>query len=139
MTPGRGRISCGFNATIYPDTLNQVPMLTRWAQSHMDVVHTMVYILFRQAKFDPQFDYFVGGRRIDPEEASRLRYLLGESSNYRNVMTREVVDLIREANPEYEPCAFLNSSLDGKFTQMAAGNSNRPVRIRFWAIWTENL
>ena len=127
---GEGRISCGFNATIYPDTLNQVPMLTRWAQSHMDVVHTMVYILFRQAKFDPQFEYFVGGRRIDPKEAARLRYLIGESSDYRDIMTREVVAMIREANPEYEPCAFLNSSLDGNSPKWLLGiRVGRPDKI----------
>lgn len=127
---GEGRISCGFNATIYPDTLNEIPMLTRWAQSHMDVVHTMVYILFRQASFDPQFDYFVGGRQIDPEEAASLRYLLSDSSNYRNIMTQEVVDLIRETNPDYEPCAFLNSSLDGNSPKWLLGiRIGRPDKI----------
>ncbi len=109
---GKGRISCGFNATIYPDTLKDIPMLTRWCQEHMDLVHTMVYILFRQARVEPQFDYFVDGRPMDPAEAAHLRYLPENPAAHRDIMSQEVVDLIREVAPQYEPCAFLNSNQD---------------------------
>ncbi len=127
---GDGTISCGFNATIYPDTLCHVPMLTRWAQRHMGLVHTMVYILFRQATVDPQFHYFVGGEKIDPSAFTGLRYLAEDSRGYRNIMAQEVVDLIREANPEYEPCAFLNSSLDGNAVKWLLGiRAGRPDKI----------
>ncbi|MCP4575707.1 MAG: radical SAM protein [Deltaproteobacteria bacterium] len=127
---GHGRISCGFNATIYPDTLKDIPMLTRWGQAHMDVVHTMVYILFRQARVAPQFDYFVEGRQIDPAKAGHLRYLAEEGTNHRDIMSQEVVDLIREVAPEYEPCAFLNSNQDPNAVKWLLGvRAGGPDRI----------
>ncbi len=114
---GQGRVACSFNATIYRDTLADVPMLTRWARDHMDLVQTMVYILFRSLNQDEEdWDVFVGGRKLSADD------LLGELVYKRqdpetavdDVHTQEVADRIREASPEYEPCAFLNGTADSR-------------------------
>jgi len=110
---GRGRVSCSFNATIYRDTLKDIPALTRWAQEHIDLVQTLVFILFRLAKVDPRFDYCVAGRKLDPSEAELLRYNVDHDAAYEDVVVPEVVEKIREACPTYEPSAFLNSNQDG--------------------------
>ena len=60
---GKGRIACSFNATIYRDTLDEIPMLVHWAQKHIDVVNTMVFILFRSAKAKSGYDGFVHGQQ----------------------------------------------------------------------------
>ena len=39
---GSGKIACSFNATIYCDTLPDIPILTKWAQDNIDIVQTMV-------------------------------------------------------------------------------------------------
>jgi organic radical activating enzyme len=106
---GEGRIACAFNATIYSDTLPDIPILAQWAQDHLDVVQTMVYILFRSA--DPQvgFDTFVNGAPVDP---ALLVYHLDNLGKYKDVMSQDVADQIRQVIPDYEPCAFLNGTED---------------------------
>lgn len=47
MLADAGDIACSFNATITAKTLKEVPALVRWAGKHADIVHTMVFILFR--------------------------------------------------------------------------------------------
>jgi pyruvate-formate lyase-activating enzyme len=106
---GRGRMVCALNATIYRDTLEDVPMLARWAQDHMDVVNSLVYILFRSEKRDAAFDKYVRGEKVD---TTRLTYQLDHMEDHVDVVTQEVVDQIRTVCPGYEPCAFLNGTAD---------------------------
>lgn len=106
---GRGRIACAFNATIYRDTLDQVPMLARWAQDHMDVVNSMVFILFRSARKVGDFDAYVAGRLVDLGE---LVYHLEHQERHHDIVAQEVVDRLRDAYPDYEPCAYLNGTED---------------------------
>jgi uncharacterized Fe-S cluster-containing radical SAM superfamily protein len=106
---GAGKIACAFNATIYRDTLPDIPVLTTWAQDNMDIVQTMVYILFRSAKSQTGFDAFVNGAPVDPKQ---LVYQLDHQEEHQDVMSQEVVDMIRQALPDYEPCAFLNGTED---------------------------
>jgi molybdenum cofactor biosynthesis enzyme MoaA len=42
-----GDISCAFNATVYEDTLKDVPEVVAWGQKHIDIVHILVFIAFR--------------------------------------------------------------------------------------------
>ncbi len=122
---GEGKICCAFNATIYRDTLKDIPLLTQWAQAHMDIVNTMVYILFRTAR-GSSFDAFVQGQPVDP---SSLVYHQEHLDSYADVTAQEVVDQIREASPEYEPYAFLNSNEDPRTTKwllsLCVGDNNK--------------
>lgn len=106
---GSGKIACSFNATIYRDTLPDIPILTKWAQDNIDIVQTMVYILFRSAKSQPDINAYVSGEQVD---YGQLVYQLDQFEDHSDVMTQEVVDQIRKASPEYEPCAYLNSTED---------------------------
>ena len=106
---GGGKVACAFNATIYRDTLDDVPMLTRWAQEHMDTVQTMVFILFRSAKAQAGFDCFAGGKPVDVHD---LVYQLDHMEQHKDIVAQEVVDKIREIDPAFEPCAYLNGTED---------------------------
>lgn len=122
----QGRVACAFNATIYRDTLADIPMLTRWAQDHMDLVQTMVYILFRSAKRRQGFSYYAGGRLID---AGDLVYQLDHMEAHKDILTQEVVDAIRRIDPDFEPCAYLNGTEDPRSMKwlltLRVGNKNR--------------
>ena len=109
---GNGRISCSFNVTVYPDTIEDVAALTRWAQEHIDLVHTLVFILFRSLKVDDRFDCYVAGRKLDPGEVNMLRYNLSQAAVYEHVTIPEVVEGSK-ACPTYQASAFLNSNQDG--------------------------
>lgn len=106
---GRGRIACAFNATIYRDTLDEVPMLARWAQQHMDIVHSMVFILFRSARKRGGLNAYVRGRRVD---VGRLVYRLEHQEDHHDIVAHEAVDALRTAYPDYAPCAYLNGTED---------------------------
>lgn len=106
---GKGRIACSFNATIYPDTLDQVPMLTDWAQEHINIVNTMVFILFRSVRPKSRFDGFVCGEKVDVEE---LVYQLDTKEVPRDILAQEAVDQIRRSYPEFQPSGYLNGTED---------------------------
>jgi len=71
MAASVGGLSCAFNSTVYQDTLDHVPDLVQWAQDHIDIVHTMVFIAYRQATSQTH-DYYRGGEKIDP---AKLKYV----------------------------------------------------------------
>jgi hypothetical protein len=125
---GQGQIATAFNATIYRDTLPDIPILTRWAQDHMDIVHTMVYILFRTIKARAGYDTFVHGQQVDP---TKLVYQHDHQEQHQDVVAQEIADQIRAASPEYEPCAFLNGTEDPRamkwLLSMSVGDHGQPL------------
>jgi organic radical activating enzyme len=105
MLAEAGNISCSFNSTVYEDTMKYIPEMTRWAHEHIDIVHVMVFILYR-AVDNNQVDYYLGPKKID----------MGELVYNEDVPTRtdikapEIVELIKTEYPDFEPCAYLNGS-----------------------------
>nr|HML62204.1 radical SAM protein [Solidesulfovibrio sp.] len=106
---GEGKIACSFNATIYRDTLADIPMLTRFAHEHIDIIQTMVFILFRSARKKNNFDVFANGRPVD---VGNLVYQLDNQETHQDLVSQEIADAIRLAYPEHEPCAYLNGTED---------------------------
>lgn len=102
-----GGILTSFNSTVYGETLDEVPGMVDWAQRHMDVVHTMVFITYREAILNDRYDYFVRGEKVD---ASKLVYTQDEGQERIDIDAREVVAKIRERHPDFAPCAYLNGT-----------------------------
>ena len=101
-----GGIACSFNATISDKTAHQIPSMVRWAQKHADIVHTMVFILFRSPSITGDFDFFANGEKIEMNNTYKETEWGGQSY----VMAPDIVDKIREADPMYEPAAYLNGT-----------------------------
>ncbi len=108
MLASVGDVSCSFNATIYPETLKYLPELAQWGQKHIDLVHVMVFILYRMAILDKGFDAFAGEKKVDFGEIEYSKY-----DDYRrtDITSPEAVEEIRKAYPDFQPCAFLNGTL----------------------------
>ncbi len=64
MLAEAGGISCSFNATITDRTVKEIPDMVSWSQQHADIVHTMVFILFRSPDLTGDFDLVVNGERV---------------------------------------------------------------------------
>ncbi|MCU0365097.1 MAG: hypothetical protein MUE93_05435 [Ignavibacteriaceae bacterium] len=47
MLADEGNISCAFNSTVYEDTMQYIPEMVKWAHKNIDIVHVMVFILYR--------------------------------------------------------------------------------------------
>lgn len=101
-----GGLSCAFNSTVYEDTLHYTPEMVAWAQKHIDIVHVMVFILYRAAAPQLPFDWYAGGRKID------MNALVYSESKERKIdlKSTDVVKEIRKKFPEFTPCAYLNGT-----------------------------
>ena len=109
MLAKAGGIACSFNSTVSEKTLSEIPALVRWAQGHADIVHTMVFILFRSPALGGDFELFAQGQRIPVDDAT---YKLTQWGGERVLHSPDAVEKIREGDPLYEPCAFLNGTAD---------------------------
>jgi len=122
-----GGLSCAFNATVYEDTLQYVPELVQWAQDHIEMVHVMVFIAYRDAVLDGEFDYYAGGKRIDPKP---LVYAVPVKEQRDDITSREVVAKIRERFPDFAPAAYLGGTEDpDSFKWLMAGRIGTRERI----------
>ena len=107
MVAAEGDISVAFNATIFRHTLCDVPVMMDWAHQHIDVVHGMVFVLFRTTRA-AEHDYFAGGQPVDVEKP----IYFGQARNPSPIMADEVVATIRERHPEFEPSSYLGGTHD---------------------------
>jgi len=101
-----GGMSCSFNATVYPETLHYVPELTKWAQQHIDIVNVMVFIIYRMAILDKNYDFYAGDKKVEFD----IAYSKKDDERRTDINSPEVVDEIRKAYPDFMPCSFLNGT-----------------------------
>lgn len=105
MLAEAGGISCAFNSTVYEDTMKYVPKMVKWAEKHIDIVHVIVFILYRAVN-NKDLDYYSGLQKI---EMGDLVY--NEDPETRaDIQAPEIVELIRTEYPDFDPCAYLNGS-----------------------------
>lgn len=106
-----GGIGVAFNATVYEDTMQYVPDLVKFAEDHIDLIDVMVFIMYRAAVQEGEFDYFYKGQKID---ASPLVYSVEEKKQRIDINAREMVRKIRERFPDFSPSAYLNGTENPK-------------------------
>lgn len=106
MLAAEGGIACSFNSTVYADTLQYVPELVAWAQKHIDIVHTMVFILFRYVTPDLPYDFYAGDKKIVFDDI----HYHSDKEEVTNLMAPQIVAEIRKKFPDFTPAAFLNGT-----------------------------
>lgn len=102
-----GGLSCAFNSTVYEDTLKYVPDLVQFAQDNIDLVDVMVFIVFRAAVNQGQFDFYRDGKKV---KSDPLVYAVEEAKHRVDISSREVVAAIRERFPDFSPSAYLGGT-----------------------------
>lgn len=102
-----GGLSCAFNSTVYGDTLQYVPDIVEWGQKHIDIVHVLVFIAFRAAVLEKEFDYYAGAEKID---MSPIVYSILDEESRLDLLSNDIVEVIRTRYPDFEPCAYLNGT-----------------------------
>ena len=126
MLASAGGIACSFNSTVYEDTLQHVPEIIRWAQQHIDIVQSMVFIAFRHVVPQLPFDWFAGGQKMDWQT---IPY---HSNNERKVdiLSTDMLAKAREVFPEFTPAAFLNGTEKvDSYKWLLAERVGRPGKI----------
>lgn len=101
-----GGLSCSFNATISEQNLSGVPAIADWAREHADIVGTMVFILYRSPRFGYGLEFRATGGEVD------LHGTYSETSwgGSHPLSAADLMLKIREVDPQYEPCAYLNGT-----------------------------
>jgi pyruvate-formate lyase-activating enzyme len=126
MIAREGGVSCAFNATIHEGNLSEIPKLLEWAAQHIDIVHLMVFILFRTVSFEEDFDYYAGTTRLKMDLIPYSTTIPCE----RSLTSHDVVDEIRLFQPEFSPCAYLNGNEDPTSLKwLMAGRIGTPGKI----------
>jgi len=105
MVAEAGGLSCAFNSTVYEDTMKYIPGMVKWAQEHIDIVHVMVFILYRAVN-NKEFDYYVGPKKID----MKTLVYNDDPPTRADIKAEEVVEILRNEDPNFDPCAYLNGS-----------------------------
>ena len=103
-----GGLSVAFNSTIFRHTLKDVPALVKWAQDNIEIVHSMVFILYRTLRTE-EFDFYAQGKKVEVENELVYKDM---DENPDPLVAQEIVDVIRGADPAYEPCAYLGGTRD---------------------------
>jgi hypothetical protein len=101
-----GGLSCAFNSTVYEDTLESVPDVVAWGAQHIDIVHVLVFIAFRAALINGDFDYYVRGERIELDD---IRYV-ADGQPRVDILSTDILATIQERFPDFRPCAYLNGT-----------------------------
>jgi pyruvate-formate lyase-activating enzyme len=107
MLAEAGELSCAFNSTVYQDTLQFVPEIVEWGQAHIDIVHVLVFIAFRTAVLESRFDYYAGAEKMD---MSSIVYSTVDEEHRPDILSNDIVEMIRTKYPDFEPSAYLNGT-----------------------------
>jgi len=113
MVAKEGGLACSFNQTVSVDTLDQVKDSMAWAQQHPDIVHTMVFILFRTPELFGDFEVHANGVPVDITGTYEKPEWGGDSM----VKAKHVVAKIQELDGDYQPCAYLSGDQDPNSTK----------------------
>jgi hypothetical protein len=102
---GVGSLTCAFNTTIFPDTLDQIPAIVRWAIQNIDRVTVLTLIAVRMISPHTPFDFYIGDTRVDLRE-------MGYHSDvdYRNIEAWEMLQQVRKVAPDFQLCAYLGGT-----------------------------
>jgi Radical SAM superfamily len=105
MAHSVGGLFASFGMTVYPGNLDFVKELVNWANKNIDRVHGLVFIGFRTAALEGGYDYFAGGRSVDPQ----MSYFGGDTTESYLTST-DIYNKIKEDFPHYETSAYMGGS-----------------------------
>ncbi len=100
---------CGFNTTILPETLSEVPDIVEWTIKNIHKVCTNTLIPVRVPREDDPWDLYVRGERIDFKETafSSKKY---KNPSGINLVANDIYMQIQKVIPNFRGNAFLGGT-----------------------------
>ncbi len=117
MVYNEGGMICGYNITIVPDTLKEVPAIVDWATKNMDRVDFCVIIPVRMIHKDDPFDYYAGTEKIDLSKT-----FLGQKKRYKHMTAVDLYEQILKVLPGYEFSSFLGGTVRSNVPKWLIGS-----------------
>lgn len=116
MVKGVGGMICGFNLTVFPDTLKEMPDFISWASRNIDRVQSYTLTALRMVDDSLPFDFYAGGRKID---ISKTVYYSPEP--YKRLMSKDIHEQVRKAVPDFRLSAYLGGTTRPNSLKLAMG------------------
>lgn len=112
-----GGLTCAFNTTIFPDTLEQIPTIVQWAIQNVDRVAVLTLIAVRIISPHSPFDFYAGDTKVN---LSEMGYY--SDVNYRNISASELLQQVHKIVPDFELCAYLGGTALPQSPKWTIGN-----------------
>ncbi len=103
-----GGVLCGYNITIFRNSLAHLPVVIDWARKNIHKVQHVSFIAFRAIPIETKFVYQVGGEKID---VSRFQHIT-QHENEINITSREMFDNLENYYHGYRASAYLQGTAD---------------------------
>ncbi len=102
-----GRIFCSFNSTIYHENFKSIPIIMKWANQHLDKVHSIIFITYRGVPISEDLEYRSGDKKVDVlEELSYTEDALDKI----DITSVNVYNIIKEIQPLYDASGYLGGT-----------------------------
>lgn len=96
-------VQCGFNITITPDTVHELPRILEWARHNIHTVQHLSLIAFRSIPIRDDTTYTVGGRPVD---VTRLQHASAELDRM-GLTTEAMLETLQSHDPGFHPSTYL--------------------------------
>jgi hypothetical protein len=111
-----GGMVCGFNMTIFPDTLEYVPGIVEWALRNVHKVQSYTLTALRLVEADAPFHYYVGGKQIDISDS-----VYYSPVQYKKLMFSDLASQVKKVIPGFKFCAYLGGTTLASSIKWAVG------------------
>jgi len=98
-------VTCAFNTTIFPDTLEMVPEIVKWAKKNIDKVNILSLIAVRMIHPDDPVDFYVRNKKISIRETPYT-----SDVKYKNLKSEDIYKQILKVIPGYRFNSFLGGT-----------------------------
>jgi hypothetical protein len=109
MIQSEKKLICGFNTTILPESLHEVPDIVEWTVQNIHKVCTNTFIPVRVPRDDDPWDLYVDGKKIDYQDTvfSSKKY---KNPSKINLTAGDIYAQIQKVVPGYRANAFLGGT-----------------------------
>lgn len=109
MIHSEGGLICGFNTTVLPETLHEVPDIVRWTVKNIHKVCTNTFIPVRVPRKDDPWDLYVHGKKIDFKDTvfSNKQY---KNPSQKILSAQDIYDQVQKVIPGFTGNAFLGGT-----------------------------
>jgi len=117
MVHSEGNLFCGFNTTIVPEALNEVPDIVRWLSLNMDKVQFALLITVRVPDKDAPYEFYAGGTKVNTSQLPFFR-----PHRYRTMSAAEIHARVLEILPRFRFNSYLAGTLRSDVPKWLFGN-----------------
>ena len=123
-----GPFFCSFNSTVYHETVDSIPVIMKWANQHLDKVHSIIFITYRGVPIRDDLEYLSGDKSVEVEDT--LSYTESDMDTI-DITSVNVYNILKEHVPYYDASGYLGGTATHEaykwFIGVLVGTKDRPL------------